>query len=447
MRRAAVAWAGMVIGLAGCAGPMQRMQPRFPYPQAASSYIGQAQRDNPLISPTYQARLDSALQAHVLRPWTVDTLTHTCFEAYWAARYVTTHQGFGENMLPLPEDWARTLIANADSFSYGRVTWKGMNTVRSSLRALPTAHPFYLDFNRAGEGFPFDYLQNSALPVNTPLRVLNQSADRAWLLVDSHHAMGWVPARQVVRIDTTIEKLWQRAAHIAPVMEPVTLTDSPSRFLAQARVGSSFPLVDSTETDWCIAVVVDDGTGRGRVERGRLPHEAAVRRPWPLTQHHLLALTETLMHQPYGWGGLFENRDCSAMLKDFFLPFGIWLPRHSAAQAAATPYGLDLQSFDDADKEQAILDQGVPLLSLLWKPGHIMLYTGQARGRPMIFHNLWGLKTKPLWGKTGRHIIGQAVITSLTPGRDLNVKHRKGSLLGGVARMTTVVHPDSMLSY
>jgi len=447
MRRVVMTWAVVIVGLAGCAGPVQRLQPRFPYAQTASSYLEKAQRDHLLISLSYQARLDSALKNRMLRPWTADTLSHTCFEAYWAARYITTHQGFGENMLPLPENWATTLIENADSSSYGLSPWKGMNTVRSSLRALPTVHPFYLDFNRAGEGFPFDYLQNSALPVNTPLCVLNQSRDKAWLLVDSHHAMGWVPARQVVRIDSVVETTWRQSLQVAPVSEPVTLTDSLGRFLAQARIGSSFPLIDATEAAWRVAIVVDDGTGYGRIETGMLTREAAVRRPWALTQSHLLHLTRALMYQPYGWGGLFENRDCSAMLKDYFFPFGIWLPRNSGAQAGATPYRLELQAFGNKEKEARIIAQGLPLLSLLWKPGHIMLYTGASEGRPMIFHNLWGLKTKPLWGKTGRHIIGQAVITSLTPGRDLGVKHRKGSLLEGVARMTTVVHPDSILSF
>lgn len=44
-----------------------------------------------------------------------------------------------------------------------------------------------------------------------------------------------------------------------------------------------------------------------------------------------------------------------------------------------------------------------------------MLYIGQRNGEPVVFHSVWGLKTK-INGKLGRKIIGGAVITTLEPG-------------------------------
>ena len=32
-------------------------------------------------------------------------------------------------------------------------------------------------------------------------------------------------------------------------------------------------------------------------------------------------------------GGLYNNRDCSSMIKDLYSPFGIWFPRNSKSQA------------------------------------------------------------------------------------------------------------------
>ncbi|MCK5145316.1 SH3 domain-containing protein [bacterium] len=432
--------------LISCSSSIHYSQPRFPYPQAPGHYLRNYDAGTLLISSAYQEELYASFKQKMFRPWCEDTLTHTVRQAYWAAAFIMSAQGYGENKLPHRDQWVQQLIINADSLHYGENSWLGMNTVRSSLRALPTHHPFYLDFNKAGEGFPFDYLQNSALPVNTPLRVLNQSLDKAWLLVDSHHAMGWVPAPEICRLDTNVQKIRIHSSYITPVKEPVAVLDSSGHFLFQAMIGAVFPLIDSTKTHWIVEAVLSSGRMYGEIRCGYIKRTQAVIMPWLLTMCHASKLTEEFLRQPYGWGGLFKNRDCSAMIKDFYTPFGIWLPRHSSAQAALTPFQVDLLHLHAGDKRKAIVGHGVPYLSLIWRPGHIMLYAGQYNKQPMIFHNLWGLKTKSLFGREGRHIIGQAVLTTLTPGKDLNTSRRKGSLLEGIARITSVVHPDSVLT-
>jgi hypothetical protein len=62
-------------------------------------------------------------------------------------------------------------------------------------------------------------------------------------------------------------------------------------------------------------------------------------------------------------------------------------------------------------------------------PGHVTLYLGGYQGQPVILHNTWGLKTKTLTGKKGRHTIGRTVITSLYPGAELPDLDRPNGLL------------------
>ena len=82
------------------------------------------------------------------------------------------------------------------------------------------------------------------------------------------------------------------------------------------------------------------------------------------------------------------------------------------------------------------MEKGVPYLSLLWRKGHVMLYIGASKGRALIFHNIWGIRIKDLQGHEGRKIIGQAVITGLTPGRELSdMDTAAGSLLDNIAAM------------
>jgi len=66
-------------------------------------------------------------------------------------------------------------------------------------------------------------------------------------------------------------------------------------------------------------------------------------------------------------------------------------------------------------KERLIIERGTPFASLLYKPGHIMLYVGTYRGKAVVFHNLWGLKTQ-VKGKEGRYVIGRSIFSTLDIG-------------------------------
>ena len=147
-------------------------------------------------------------------------------------------------------------------------------------------------------------------------------------------------------------------------------------------------------------------------------------------------MANELINEPYGWGGLYGNRDCSAMIRDLFAPFGIWLPRHSEDQVKEAGYYIDLKGLTPKQKEKIIIEKGIPYLTILWRKGHVMLYIGAQNGQALIFHNIWGIKTKDLRGREGRKIIGQAVITTLRPGSELRNFDAAGDLLANIAGMS-----------
>ena len=76
------------------------------------------------------------------------------------------------------------------------------------------------------------------------------------------------------------------------------------------------------------------------------------------------------------------------------------------------------------EKEKAILRDGVPFLTLVWLRGHIMLYVGPYKGRPAIFHNVWGVRTVEGASDNERFVIGRAVVSSITPGSELRNLYR-----------------------
>jgi cell wall-associated NlpC family hydrolase len=164
-----------------------------------------------------------------------------------------------------------------------------------------------------------------------------------------------------------------------------------------------------------------------------------------MTAENMAAIANELVNEPYGWGGLHGNRDCSAMVRDLFAPFGIWLPRNSAHQAKQGGSFIDLSDLSADEKEGVILAQGVPYLTLLWRPGHIMLYIGSYEGEPLVFHNMWGISTRDLLGRRGRRIVGHAAITTLHPGRELfGYDAASADLKKNIIGMTLLVRPSGL---
>jgi cell wall-associated NlpC family hydrolase len=131
------------------------------------------------------------------------------------------------------------------------------------------------------------------------------------------------------------------------------------------------------------------------------------------TSENLATVASSLLGLPYGWGGLFENRDCSSAIRDLFMPFGLWLPRNSREQAVAGSV-TKLSNLGEDQKAQLILEEAVPFATLLQKKGHIALYVGHSDGYPVVLHSVWDLTVKRRKGETRKHF-GRIVLSRLRP--------------------------------
>jgi hypothetical protein len=135
----------------------------------------------------------------------------------------------------------------------------------------------------------------------------------------------------------------------------------------------------------------------------------------PYTQENVARQAFKMLNHPYGWGDRLGGRDCSRFIMDLFKTFGILMPRNSKEQATV---GTDLGLVEGkTEKEkQKLLDQSIPLATILRLPGHIMLYLGKEKGKHYAIHSLWGIQKS---GKTGPIVekIGKVVVSDLSLGR------------------------------
>lgn len=342
-------------------------------------------------------------------------------------------RGYAENFHPWSDAAWEKMRHNA---ALDEVSGQGRPAIaaeNADLRLAPTAKPCFARMEGAGQGWPFDDFQQSSVAVGTPLMVYHASRDGAWLLVQSPMAWGWMQAGSVAFADDALQSMWKSASLGAVVKEGVSLKRGGA-FLALANIGTVLPVTGSQ-----VLVPVRGADASASAAFASVEPGDVLPMPQPLTAQAVAAVGDRMMGESYGWGGMYGNRDCSAMMRDLFAPFGIWLPRNSAAQAKAGDFH-SLQNMSAEARTGAILRGAEPFRTLLWLTGHIGLYVGEFEGQPVFFHDIWGVRSRLRDGREGRIILGRAVITGVRPGRErsdvdpknLLIERMRGySIIGG----------------
>ena len=402
----------------GFSGPEGSIADLRKLPQDLLVYAQQGNPDRPLLSASEQARQDARFNSLFFGPWEGTRATvpaSEAFEIFGGQTKRSRPRGWAENLLPwTPENWER-LVANAARGSYPSRLDKAITVRPTVLRDAPTYKPRFGNPRDAGEGYPFDMSLYTSLPVGMPLLVTHASADGAWVYVETALVSGWVPTADTAVTDASFRSRYKNGNYAVFVRDDVPLRDISGNYVSTASLGTMLPIQSGTSS-LTVMVPVRDPQGRAVIVPVGVSAGDALRKPLPLTAKAVARLGNVMMGQPYGWGGLLGNRDCSLAMRDLFTPFGVWLPRNSAAQAKAWRY-VSLAG-TPSGKESLIVSEGVPFATLLWLRGHITLYIGTYKGQAVMFHDMWGIRTNDN-GREGRHVIGRAVVTSLSPGKEL----------------------------
>lgn len=359
----------------------------------------------------------------------------------WAVEIARKNPGIGENLLPNNAEWIESLIANADLQS--APTWQAAVVVADSpLRQMPTKKPYFLPSTIAGEGYPFDHWQNSAVFASTPVLIERKSKDGAWLLVHASFVSGWIESRNVALMHERDQERMRTLALFVPTSDNLALHAPNGLWLDNARIGKIF--VGQHTKNGIVAHIPQRALDGFVVWAKTQPTQQLQAFPLDLTQQNVQTIAAQLLGEKYGWGGLLGNRDCSAMLRDFWSSFGLWLPRNSAAQAQVEQGEmLELDKYTPHEKEQLILAKGRAWGSLLWLSGHIVLYVGELNQKAIVFHNLWGLRV--IEGtQESRAIVGRSILSDLWLGLELPNRVPNMLLIDRIATMRTLLLPDDI---
>ncbi|MCK9391980.1 MAG: SH3 domain-containing protein [Syntrophales bacterium] len=438
----------LALGSSGCNSNPDIIRDIREFSQDHFSYVDKAQCERPLASVAWQKKMDEQYRTNFFKPWhqAASRFTQSDVEQAWVMFKNDVQDG--KKSSRRRRAWIGKMAANAGLLSYPNASVKAITTGVAHLRHLPAAKAVYFRKALTGETrSPFDKLQVSSIAPGTPVYISHVSRDKAWAIAETGYALGWMPLNELAVVTPEFINRWEQGPHVAVVRDKTPIYDQDKGFLFRASLGSMFPKTVEDEDTVEILVPVRSEQGRAEMCKVTLLKETAMTRPIALTPCRLASLANEMIREPYGWGGLRNNRDCSAMIRDLFAPFGIWLPRHSADQASEGGLYVDLSNLSVTEKKKLILARGVSYLTLLWLKGHIMLYIGSRNGEPLVFHNFWGVKTMSERGQQGKKIVGHAAITTLYPGREFNGMGPPEGVYSRYLRGMIMIVPEEQMSF
>lgn len=296
----------------------------------------------------------------------------------------------------------------------------GICVRRSFLRALPSAQ-FYTDDI---SDWYCDCAALSGIMLNEPLLVLWQDSAGAWLYVITRYYAGWMPAADVALCRGDAEFETALALSGGPSAAPDSCAEAQARLhlvtisADRVQLGPDYfaePDSAGSGAELFMGTVLEalpwDSPGLDSAFGLRLPYASyALRIPFraadgyteyrcaavpaslccegwmPYTAANVIELGFQSLGRRYGWGGQYYSRDCSSLSQEIFRCFGFCLPRDGGEQSSMPGHSVSFDGMDPRQKREAF--DALPAGSLLYLPGHIMIYLGRDKGRYFVLSAL-----------------------------------------------------------
>lgn len=344
------------------------------------------------------------------KPWEQNKVSYTIEDATWGFSY-KKKTIYLENHVEANDKWFTKQINNSNFENYNTILKKAITLKNTDIRVFPTSSPMFYNPKKTGEGFPFDYNQNSAIKINTPIFLSHYSKDKAWIYMQSNAIGGWIKASDIAFVDEKFIQEFKTNNYAVAIKEKFPIYDNS--FREYVKVATIFP---KSKDKYIIAK--KDFNNNAVITYIDISPLSVESMPLEFNPKNRVKIAKALLDEPYGWGGLLNNRDCSSFTQDFFVPFGKFISRNSKAQTKNGKYH-DISTFSKKEKKEYIKQNGVPFSTLVYLKGHIMLYVGIKNDEPLVMHNMWSVRLKNKQGRKYRHIVGKSTITTLEPGKDL----------------------------
>jgi len=293
-------------------------------------------------------------------------------------------------------DYWDTLEANCrfDSISPSVTPVYAVCVRRTMAQRLPTD-----DFasESVDEHYCSDFVSAEIMPC-TGVAVLHESADGAWKYVLAGSFCGWVHS-------DALALCRDRDEWIAAIRPKKYLIVTGSELILDetavptAHSGSIYPmgtklrLTEETVADvngrstlgcYCVELpcVGNDGSLCWEKALIGVTQDVHVGYP-PMTSGSVVEQAFKLLGRVYGWGGSLRANDCSGIVRQIYVCFGLELPRNALAIAKMDDLGKTACTQMTVERKLQILSE-MPAGTLLYMDGHLMMYLGMRNNTPYV---------------------------------------------------------------
>jgi hypothetical protein len=303
-------------------------------------------------------------------------------------------------------------------------------------RVLPTQEVLYTK----SMDIDFDELQNNSLDVGTPVVIMHESRDGQWLYVFDRMHRGWIEKDKIAFCSLDDVKAFVGSPDFVVVTASkgdIYRHPSLMEWYDHARMGTRY-LYKGTAGSGTVRIIIPVRRIDGNVSfesaymRASEVHEGYL----PYTPRMIIQQAFTMINEPYGWGGLYGEQDCSRFIKEIFDTVGLYLPRNSSKQAlVGVLVGEYPAGTPDVVKREALIREAVAGITLMRLRGHIMLFLGFVNDKPYAIHETWGYREKQWYGDRIR-VVNRVAVTDLSLGQG----SKKGSYLKRVYAIRILTH-------
>ncbi len=324
---------------------------------------------------------------------------------------------YRENYREIRDKERKEIQINLNFESLNSINQPGIIIHQTAIKGVPVEYPLFHNPKIAGEGYPFDNIQYHQLKPGQPIRISHHSKDGLWAYVlTNHNFTGWVPLEHVLVLNKlNCKELYQSQWGVFK-KDGVVLKDEHGESICKSTVGLHLP-VSKDSTIYFPTKKNKKGSHHLELIKVQISNQNAFSFTHPLWSiQKAKEILTPLLDKIYGWGNLYNERDCSGLIQDYASVFGIWLGRNSKAQSEYGTISFDCSKMSIEQKIKFVKEHAIPFQTLFHRAGHIGIFVGFDKDKqPLMMHSVWGFKLKKN-DKKGRYIIGKSIISRLNYG-------------------------------
>jgi len=318
------------------------------------------------------------------------------------------HPRYNSDGEQVNEVYYKTLInnLNLDGLSNTNEVKYGITVRRTEMRTFPT----YDSLFSSPDDYNIDRSMETAVYPIEPMAILSESADGEWYFAQIYNYLAWIPAKDVALANKSSLFDYINSEEFVVVIGKRVYTNynplKPQISELQLDMGIRIPLATEKEVkgdfygqspvgNFVVKLPTRDDNGNLVFDYALIQRLDNISLGYlPYTKANIINQAFKFQGERYGWGGMFNGRDCTSFIMDIYRSMGIKLPRNSSEQeklAAGVYYEIPKNMTLEERKD--IFDKLEPGIGL-YMSGHAMLYLGKYKDEYYIIHDVSGFYTE-----------------------------------------------------